>query len=108
MLDGAKAEKHWWLVHHEDTPKLARAALLYGGNLYNDKTWMSPTYLASLGIRVWHCTQRVGDLIVVPPMVPHQVADSRGSCKCSRGLGDEQGPGCLRCRCMQRIQRGGV
>jgi hypothetical protein len=73
MLDGSKAEKHWWLVHHEDTPKLARAAFLYGGNLYNDKTWISPAYLASLGIRVWHCVQRVGDLIVVPPMVPHQV-----------------------------------
>ncbi|MDP2435784.1 MAG: hypothetical protein Q8P67_08590 [archaeon] len=65
--------KEWWFIHHEDTPLLERIIKYRGGNLWHDNFWVDPKDLESSGIRHYFVQQRIGDLVIVPPGVPHQV-----------------------------------
>jgi hypothetical protein len=41
--------------------------------VFADDFWLDPSVLPVSGLRYWTAEQTLGDLIIVPPLVPHQV-----------------------------------
>jgi len=65
--------KRWWMVNHEDTPTLREFLSQNGRALHTDDCWVNPHDLRSLPIRLWEFDQNKGDMVIVPPGVPHEV-----------------------------------
>ena len=70
--------KKWWLVAHSEVETLEKIIEENGGNLYKDAYWMSPSELESTGMKMWYHTQEKGDMVIVPPSVPHTVINEGG------------------------------
>eukprot|EP01117_Protostelium_nocturnum_P010757 TRINITY_DN3877_c0_g1_i2.p1 TRINITY_DN3877_c0_g1~~TRINITY_DN3877_c0_g1_i2.p1 ORF type:complete len:1111 (-),score=318.81 TRINITY_DN3877_c0_g1_i2:11-3343(-) len=65
--------KRWWLINHNERKKLEEAVASQGGLLHKDSFWMAPKELEATGIDMWYVDQKKGDLVIVPPAVPHTV-----------------------------------
>eukprot|EP01119_Soliformovum_irregulare_P011591 TRINITY_DN2920_c0_g1_i1.p1 TRINITY_DN2920_c0_g1~~TRINITY_DN2920_c0_g1_i1.p1 ORF type:complete len:537 (-),score=137.67 TRINITY_DN2920_c0_g1_i1:27-1607(-) len=74
--------KHWWLIDHTELSNLEKQVSNFGGNFWRDNFWMAPAELEKLNLKMWHCQQKRGDLVIVPPMVPHTVINT-GSLSCA-------------------------
>lgn len=70
--------KRWWMVNHEDTPTLREFLSQNGRALHSDDCWVNPHDLRSLPIRLWEFDQKQGDMVIVPPGVPHEVFNWKG------------------------------
>jgi len=68
--------KMWWLMDHKQSDQLEAEIKNCGGSLWKDSYWMAPHELEATGIPMWYHEQKKGDLIIVPPMVPHTVINS--------------------------------
>eukprot|EP01119_Soliformovum_irregulare_P011293 TRINITY_DN2816_c0_g1_i9.p1 TRINITY_DN2816_c0_g1~~TRINITY_DN2816_c0_g1_i9.p1 ORF type:complete len:624 (-),score=117.75 TRINITY_DN2816_c0_g1_i9:68-1939(-) len=77
-----KGTKEWWFIRYDQLDQLQHHIVELGGDFWNDSFWMAPAELESLGLPMWQCQQKRGDLVIVPPAVPHTVLN-RGELSCA-------------------------
>lgn len=63
----------WWIVHPDDTLKLAKRIKNLGSDLYRDPIWLDPEAFDTMKLRYWRIVQKPGDIVVLPPMVAYQI-----------------------------------
>lgn len=73
LLAIGEGTKEWWLLDHSAIPQLEGELKKHGGTLWKDKFWMAPYELELTGIPMWYHEQKKGEMVIVPPSVPHTV-----------------------------------
>eukprot|EP01118_Nematostelium_gracile_P016850 TRINITY_DN7067_c0_g1_i1.p1 TRINITY_DN7067_c0_g1~~TRINITY_DN7067_c0_g1_i1.p1 ORF type:complete len:566 (-),score=85.11 TRINITY_DN7067_c0_g1_i1:20-1639(-) len=68
--------KLWWLLDPATRDQLEQKITDYGGCFWRDSFWMSPSELEATGFPMWFHEQQRGEMMIVPPMVPHTVINS--------------------------------
>jgi len=82
--------KRWWLVEHNELKKLEDFVGQAGGSFFKDNFWMAPSGLEATNLNMFYHEQVLGELVIVPPMVPHTVINCGGlSCAVAANLMNE-------------------
>lgn len=68
--------KLWWLVNSDSRDALQDVLASHKGSLHKDNFWLAPGELEATGLPMWFVEQRAGELVIVPPLVPHMVLNA--------------------------------